>query len=279
MIVDECLPSEPYSSRPLLGRRSRMLCLGSFLLAAACASSNQISPQEPSASAQLLLVRSLDRAIAQLDVSRFVGRRVDVELVAQGGLKDFASELVKKRLRERGVQVSADAPAQKLQVFATVLGTDRGETLIGIPATYLPVLGIGSPQVAVFKWVRNRGLVELELDALEPQSGEVVNRFGPVVGTAKHDDYTLLIFITFTVTDTSAVLNSEVWKVVPRSLVNEPSSAPTANNSRAIRRDSAGSWRIRSHERSPIQSDHPLGPSTAMNRSTSAGVVTSAATG
>lgn len=202
-MVDESLCSESYGLRPLLGWRSPMLCFGSLLLAVACASLNQISPQEPSASAQLLVVRSLDRAIAQLDVSRFVGRRVGVELVTQGGNKDFASELVKKRLRERGVYVSADAPEERLQVFANVLGTDRGETLIGIPATYVPLFGIGSPEVSVFKWVRNRGLVELELDALEPKSGEVVSRFAPVVGTAKRDDYTILLFITFTVTDTT----------------------------------------------------------------------------
>jgi hypothetical protein len=213
-----------------------MLCVGSCFLAVACASSNQISPQEPSASGQLLLVRSLDRAIAQLDVSRFAGRRVDVELVAQGGNKEFASELVKKRLRERGVHVSADAPEEKLQVFASVLGTDRGETLIGIPTTYVPILGIGSPEISIFKWVRNRGLVELELDALEPQSGEVVNRLGPVVGTAKRDDYTLLLFITFTLADVSGG-PSRFGETSESAPIGQARPAPPANNSDEIGRN------------------------------------------
>ncbi|HME71899.1 MAG TPA: hypothetical protein VKM54_18815 [Myxococcota bacterium] len=203
-MLDECLHIESCGSRRLFAWRSRVLCLASCLLAGACAYSTQISPQEPSASAQLLLVRSLDRAIAQLDVSRLAGRRVAVDVIAQGGNRDFACELVKKRLRERGVHVSADAPEERLQVFATVLGTDRGETLIGVPATYIPIFGVGSPEVSIFKWVRNRGLVELELDALEPQSGEVIDRLGPVVGSAKRDDYTLLIFISFTLTDAIA---------------------------------------------------------------------------
>ncbi len=181
-----------------------MLCLVNVLLASACAFSNQVSPQEPSATTQLLLVRSLDRAIAQLDVRHLAGRRVDVELIAQAGNHDFAIELVKKRLRERGVQLSSDAPQVKLQVFATILGTDRGETLIGIPATYVPIFGVGSPEVSIFKWVRNRGLVELELDTLEPKSGEVMDRLGPVVGAARRDDYTVLLFITFTLTDAVA---------------------------------------------------------------------------
>jgi hypothetical protein len=178
-----------------------VFCLAGCLLTAACASSTQIAPKEPSASSQLLLARSLDRAITQLDVGRLVGRRVDVELVTQGESREFATEFVKKRLRERGLLISGDAPEEKLQVFATVLGTDRGETLLGVPATVVPLFGVGTPEISIFKWVRNRGLVELELDALEPKTGEVIDRHGPVVGAAKRDDYTILLLITFTLTD------------------------------------------------------------------------------
>jgi hypothetical protein len=124
-----------------------------------------------------------------------------VELIAQGGNKEFAAEFVKKRLRERGILLSTKAPEEKLQVFATVLGTDRGETLLGIPATVVPIFGVGTPEIAIFKWVRNRGLVELELDTLGPTSGELIDRHGPVVGSAKRDDYTVLVLFSFTLTD------------------------------------------------------------------------------
>jgi hypothetical protein len=130
-----------------------------------------------------------------------VGRRVDVELVAQGGSRDFALEFVKKRLRERGVVVSSDAPEQKVQVVATALGTNRGDTLLGIPAMVAPVVGVPTPEISIFKWVRNRGLAELELDTLEPKTGEVIEHLGPVAGSAKRDDFTLLLFINFTLTD------------------------------------------------------------------------------
>lgn len=180
-------------SRPLHARPLPILCCVCLLGAA-------VHPR-PSASTQLLVARSLDRAIAQLDVSRLVGRKVEVELIGQGGNRDFAKAFVEKRLRERGVLISADTPEEKLQVFATVLGGDRGETLLGIPATYVPVFDVGTPEVSIFKWVRNRGLVELELDALEPKGSKLVEWHGPVVGSAKRDDFTLLIFLTFTLTD------------------------------------------------------------------------------
>jgi len=196
-MFDDCAGIEPCRLFKLL---AYVLPLAGCVLCSGCALPTQLTPQEPSATGQLLLVRSLDRAIAQLDVRRLVGHRVDVDLIAQGGNKDFAGELVKKRLRERGVQVSSDNPEEKVQVFATVLGTDRGDTLIGIPAMYVPVFG-GVPQLSIFRWVRNRGLVELELDSLKPKTDELIEHLGPVVGSSMRDDYTLFIFITFSVTN------------------------------------------------------------------------------
>jgi hypothetical protein len=160
-----------------------------------------LTPQEPSATSQLLLARSLDRAFGQLDLSRLSGRRVDVEFVGQAGNVAFAKELLKERLREQGVHLSSDAPELKLLVLATVLGTDRGETLVGSPAMELPVVALPAPEIAFFKWVRHRGFVELEVDALDPGSGDLLAKFGPEVGRAKHDDFTVFIAINFTVSD------------------------------------------------------------------------------
>jgi len=190
-----------FTARGQALRVCRAASAGFFLLSGACAHSIVLTPQEPSATTQLLLVRALDRAIAQLDLGRLSGRRVDVELVAQAGNAAFAKELVKQRLRERGVSLSSDAPELKLLVLATVLGTDRGETLVGSPAMQVPVVSLPAPEIAFFKWVRHRGFVELELEALEPQSGDLLAKLGPEIGRAKHDDFTLLIAITFTVSD------------------------------------------------------------------------------
>jgi hypothetical protein len=175
-----------------------------------------LTPQEPSATSQLLLLRSLDRAIARLDLSQLAGRTVDVELVTQAGAQAFAKEVVKERLRERGVHLSSDAPALKLLVLATVLGTDRGETLIGSPAMQAPIVSVPAPEIALFKWSRHRGLAELEIAELDPQSGELLARLGPEVGHAKKDDFTVLIAINFTVTDID----------LPPERANEPHERP-----------------------------------------------------
>jgi hypothetical protein len=188
-----------HSSRAL--RASQAAWAGCLLLTGACAHSMALTPQEPSATSQLLLVRSLDRAVAQLDLSPLGGRRVDVELVGQAGNLAFAKEVIEERLRERGVHLSSDAPELKLVVLATVLGTDRGETLVGSPAMQAPIVSLPAPEIALFKWIRHRGLVELEVAALDPQSGELMAKLGPEIGHAKHDDFTILIAINFSVSD------------------------------------------------------------------------------
>lgn len=182
-------------------RASRAAWTGCLLLTGACAHSLALTPQEPSATSQLLLVRALDRALAQLDLSPLAGRSVEVELVGQAANLAFAKEVVQERLRERGVHLASDAPELKLVVLATVLGTDRGETLVGSPAMQAPIVSLPAPEIALFKWTRHRGMVELEVAALDSHSGELLAKLGPEVGRAKHDDFTILIAINFSVSD------------------------------------------------------------------------------
>ena len=189
---------------PRSGRAMRVASTAWLLLSSACAGSLVLTPQEPSAESQLLLARSLDRAIARLDLSHLGGRTVDVELVTQATAPAFAKELVKERLRERGVHLSSESPDLKLLVLATVLGTDRGETLVGSPAMQAPIVSVPVSEVALFKWTRHRGLAELEIAELDPQSGELLAKLGPETGHAKHDDFTVLIAINFAVSDIEA---------------------------------------------------------------------------
>ena len=60
------------------------------------------------------------------------------------------------RLERRGVTVVREGSSADLllRVFATVLGVDKGETLIGTPALQAPfVLGPGLPEIALLKWI------------------------------------------------------------------------------------------------------------------------------
>ena len=167
-----------------------------------CAASSQLIPSQPSAVTQQLLVRSLERALMKLDVSRFAGRKVSVELTSQSyGAQAFAMEFVTMWLEARGVRVTSESPDLTVKVIASVLGTDRGETFFGIPQLQSTLIGVPTPEVSLFKWVRNRGLTEMSFFVFDARTNTYLETVGPGIGRSKQDDVTILIVINFTTTD------------------------------------------------------------------------------
>jgi hypothetical protein len=173
----------------------------SFLIGG-CSFSAQLAATQPSGITQQLLARSLDRALARLEVKRFAGQQVAAEVYTQsGGNQAFIREYILAWLGERGVRVAPDGATLALKVFAPVYGTEHAESLIGIPAFQAPVVAIPVPEIALFKWVRNRGLAEVQIYAFEGKTGVFVDKTPAGTGRAKFDDFTVLLIINFTVTD------------------------------------------------------------------------------
>ena len=182
---------------------SILVLLLTVLLVAGCAAPRQATVTHRSAVEQELIVRSLERAIARLDVERLLGRRLALDLFALTGDQSFAREFVTVRLQRRGLEVIGDATKAdvRLKVFATVLGVDRGETLIGIPALQAPIVSIPIPEIALFKWTRHRGTAEIQVYAYDPRTDQLVEGVPAAVGRAKYDEFRVLLVIGFVVSD------------------------------------------------------------------------------
>jgi hypothetical protein len=185
--------------------RRPQLVLLALLLAAACgcATPRQVTLTPRSGVEQELVVRSLERAIARLDIERLAGRRVALDLFALTADQAFARAFVTARLQRRGVHVVSDPAGVELRakVFATVLGVDRGETLIGIPALQVPVVSVPIPEIALFKWTRHRGLAELQVYVYDPATDRLVDEVPAALGRAKFDEFKILLVIGFVVSD------------------------------------------------------------------------------
>ncbi len=191
-----------------------LLLVGSiacWLLSAGCYSSVRATTTARSSLEQQLLVRSLQRAVAQLEVQRFIGRRVTLELFALTDDRAFAKAFVMTWLEEHGVKVVSDQTESdlKLKVFAYVLGVDQSSTLFGIPAFPIPVFGVPFPEIALYKSVRNRGRVEVEIYAFEGRIGTFVGKVPIGVGKARYDEYTILILISFSSSDLDEPVESQ----------------------------------------------------------------------
>ena len=180
-----------------------LVLLVTTLLISGCATPRQATVTQRSAVEQELIVRSLERAVAALDVERLLGRRVVFDLFALTGDQGFAREFVTARLQRRGLDIITDATKAdvRLKVFATVLGVDRGETLIGTPALQAPIVSIAVPEIALFKWIRHRGMAEIQLYAYDPNTDQLVEGVAAALGRAKYDEFKVLLVIGFAVSD------------------------------------------------------------------------------
>jgi hypothetical protein len=151
---------------------------------------------------QQLLVLAIERAVSQFDTQKLTGKRVTMELY--GLAKDdlpFARELVKVWLWKNGVKVVQDKKEAdiRLKGFAKVLAVDQAETLFGTPQFSL--LGIPIPAIAIYRNLRNRGLAEIQIYAIDDGEEVLVDEVAEGIGKAKHDRFTILFVFSWTSSD------------------------------------------------------------------------------
>jgi hypothetical protein len=180
--------------------RFRLLVLAAVATAALVAGGCSMTPTATSRSTieQRLIARSLERALAQLDVSAFHDKRVFVDLAALTGDQTYARTFVIAELRQRGMRVVGDSSEAevRVQVIAAGLGVDLGETLIGVPATTVPIVGMTIPEIALFKWTRHRGTSEIKLFAYD-HDGRAVETPASALGESQYSQFTVLLILRF----------------------------------------------------------------------------------
>src|SRR5262245_19563539 len=64
------------------------------LAIAGCSVTAGLGPAQPSGTTQQLLIRSLERALAGLDLSRFGSRTVDADVLVQAGNQGLVSQAI-----------------------------------------------------------------------------------------------------------------------------------------------------------------------------------------
>ena len=57
------------------------------------------------------------------------------------------------------------------------------------------------PEIALFKWTRNRGHTELRAFSFDAATEEFIGQLPLAIGRSKADDFTVLLFIGFSVSD------------------------------------------------------------------------------
>ena len=152
---------------------------------------------------QQLIVRSLDRAAAQLDLERFRGKRVTLSLYGLTQDREFARQFLAARLAEKGaILVGPGLEADlNLTVLATAIGVNQTESLVGLPPLAVPLATFTLPEIRFFKWARNRGVSELQIHAYDAVSHTLTESTPVATGVSRYDAITVLLFLTFRYSD------------------------------------------------------------------------------
>ena len=172
-------------------------------LLGACSLKSNVSSTPRASTEQRLLVTSVKRALTDLNKERFKGKNLFLELIGLTADQAYAKAYIAAELKSAGANLVSDIKAAdvNLQVFAPAIGVDRDVTLFGIPAFAAPVVGVPVPEVALFKYVQNRGYSEFEAYAFDAKSGRFLSKSSPKAGHSKYDLFTILLFISFSHTD------------------------------------------------------------------------------
>lgn len=200
-------------TKPQWGISTLCICV----LLAGCAASTQVSNTPRSSIEQQLLVRSLERALAAADIQKFKGRIVAVDFYGLTSDKDFAKEFLIAWLQAHQVEMATDPKKAQLQlkVFAPVLAVDQGQSFVGTPSFTVPILGIVIPEVSLYKNVQHSGHAEVDIYAIDQDSGKFINKSAPAIGETRYDDYTMLIVIHFTRSNMEDNAKTRKWDWQP----------------------------------------------------------------
>jgi hypothetical protein len=157
------------------------------LLLAGCGTTKW-SDTSRTATEQLLISDSMDRAISRLDLRAVAGKKIFVDDAPIKGMTDanyLVSALKQEVMASGGIlKEPKDQADYVLEVRAGALGTDRHDVLLGIPATTIPTLAVAPgipnqiPEIPFVKKTNQRAVTKLSMFLYNRRTGRPVWQSG-----------------------------------------------------------------------------------------------------
>jgi hypothetical protein len=182
-------------------RATIMLCV--LLCCANCATIRVTDPPR-TATEQYLLTQATVHSIEKLSAEALRDRKIYLDstyLTAATQPSQEHSFLIgelRARLLASGVRLAQYREEAQVivEVRSEAVGTDRYETLIGLPALYFFSGAVGqsnipitTPELALYKHTRQRGFSSVAFVAYWRDTGELIAASGPFVGHTNREDF------------------------------------------------------------------------------------------
>ena len=157
---------------------------------------------------QLLISKAADQAAQQLTIDLKPGTKVFVNADTFDGYdQKYALGAIRTRVLQSGASLVNDKGQADviMDARAGALSIDHNDLLVGIPSMQLPIPLAGSfktPELALFKRGLDRGVAKFALTAYDSKTGKLETAIGPVYGFSHRNDWTVLLFISWSTDDT-----------------------------------------------------------------------------
>ena len=178
--------------------------IAAALFCGGCANINLTNPPR-SATEQLLLSTSADRALASADLTMFANQKVFLDTTY---FDSYDSKYAIGEIRDALSRAGALMPDAKssdivIEARAGALSTDSSDSLIGVPSTGLPIPLAGAvsiPEIALYKSDKQQAYAKIALLAYANQSRAHIYSSGPLAGKS-YNTYHKILFVAWTFTD------------------------------------------------------------------------------
>ncbi len=191
-----------------------------------CALVQEVSKTPRTATEQLLLSQAVEHALAPLalslpegtaialDVTGLQTDRAQLHLDEQDekfGIIDhpswdlaFVRDVVAGRLGELGYRIQTRTNAEVthvVRVLVQAIGTNQGKTFFGVPPVQSVLVPFALPQLTLYQRLNQVAHVRFHVQTFESATGRFVTSTPMLRGSTYYDQYTVLFFFTFQITD------------------------------------------------------------------------------
>ena len=172
----------------------------------ACSSVHTSTQSRRTAIEQLLLSEAVKKSFSQqlenpLPIPQ--GTNVSIDISGISLDKSVIHQIMAGWLGQHGYHVQSDTEKSTYQINVIVesLGTESGDTFVGIPPVQSSFIPISLPELALFKAQYQTGYTKLYLDIFELPSGRFVQSISPFFAETYYNNFVLLFLVSFKSTD------------------------------------------------------------------------------
>lgn len=157
-----------------------------------CTSTRYITQTKRSVVEQLLLTKSVKKALDKIDGLEIQGSKIYVEITSLATEEEtYLKKAVSLWCLEKGALVleEKDKADYIASVLVKSLATDRFNTALGIPSLPVPLTGIFTPQIDILGRDRQKGYTEMEIILYSISTGQFSQKTKPLIGKTHFTNY------------------------------------------------------------------------------------------